>query len=415
MHLFDHDDSFLRPVGLGATSGRKGLRPRQIFSILVVLLLGGGLGTGAYFLSSLDLRQIVGWLDIGDKSPRLAMQMPEKAPPPPGPLLAPPGGAPAVPLPPPAALPSPPAPPVNAAPANAPTAAPSPPPQPVVVSVPPPLVRPADKVPSFAALPALPPAKALPAAPIRALLADSPAGPLPVVAADGRQPWRVYARPFEAPAGRPRLAVVVGDLGLDRAATEAAIARLPPEVSLAFSPYAPDLAGWIRRARNAGHEALVMLPVGTADGDADPGPLGLRSGTAGTDDSAHLDAILAAAPATVGVVAPSDSVDAAPELAPVLAGLLRRGLLYVGVPLTGGRIPPAAAITLVADRDPWPGAIEARLAAGLAAAKARGGAVLLASARPVTLLQLAAFCAGLDAQGVSLAPVSALALPPGKS
>ena len=48
------------------------------------------------------------------------------------------------------------------------------------------------------------------------------------------------------------------DLGLSRAATEAAIAKLPPSVTLAFSPYARNLKTWPERAKGAGHEVLVV-------------------------------------------------------------------------------------------------------------------------------------------------------------
>src|SRR5690242_18067767 len=47
-----------------------------------------------------------------------------------------------------------------------------------------------------------------------ALVEDSPFGPLPVIAADGRSPMTAYARPFEAKDKRPRIAIVVGGLNV---------------------------------------------------------------------------------------------------------------------------------------------------------------------------------------------------------
>ncbi|HET6519758.1 MAG TPA: divergent polysaccharide deacetylase family protein, partial [Geminicoccaceae bacterium] len=89
-----------------------------------------------------------------------------------------------------------------------------------------------------------------------------PYGPLPRVGPDARAPHRVYARGSDPAAGdgRPRVALLVTGLGLWSAATEVAL-NLPPAVSLAFSPYTPDLPGLLKRARGAGHEVLLVLPM----------------------------------------------------------------------------------------------------------------------------------------------------------
>src|SRR3984885_6001362 len=117
-----------------------------------------------------------------------------------------------------------------------------------------------------AAAPPQPPAPTgLGPAPDLALVEAAPIGPLPKIEAlpDGRtrQPWQVYARPFDAPDTKPRVAVLLTGLGLSSAPTEAAINRLPPEVTLSFSPYAEHLGDWLQAARAAGHEVLLDLPL----------------------------------------------------------------------------------------------------------------------------------------------------------
>jgi hypothetical protein len=47
----------------------------------------------------------------------------------------------------------------------------------------------------------------LPAAPIAGFFTPGPAGPLPIIAQDGRTPAQAYARPFHA-NGRPKVALV---------------------------------------------------------------------------------------------------------------------------------------------------------------------------------------------------------------
>ena len=59
-------------------------------------------------------------------------------------------------------------------------------------------------------------------APIAGLFQNGPSGPLPVIAPDGRVPAQAYARPFRS-NGKPKVALIVGGLGLNAAATRAAL------------------------------------------------------------------------------------------------------------------------------------------------------------------------------------------------
>jgi uncharacterized protein len=73
-------------------------------------------------------------------------------------------------------------------------------------------------------------------------------GSIPRIAPDGARPADIYARPlqpsFDKVAG-PRIAIVVGGLGIGGAGTFEALAKLPPPVTLAFAPYGTDLARWV--------------------------------------------------------------------------------------------------------------------------------------------------------------------------
>jgi hypothetical protein len=60
-------------------------------------------------------------------------------------------------------------------------------------------------------------------------------GLLPRIGPDGIRPAQIYARPAP-PKTRPRVAILVGGLGISQSATAEAIAKLPPEVTLAFAP-----------------------------------------------------------------------------------------------------------------------------------------------------------------------------------
>lgn len=102
----------------------------------------------------------------------------------------------------------------------------------------------------------------------------------------------VGAEDSEAPvfpaADQPaRITVIVTGLGLAADVTEAAIKDLPPEITLAFSPYSPSLESWLDASIGEGHENLIALPM---EPDSyprdDPGPRALLS-RGGADENAR--------------------------------------------------------------------------------------------------------------------------------
>lgn len=430
LSLDDEEDLITeRPVGTVEKPAGRSFNPRPLLTVLAVAVLGGGLGAAGYWLSNQDTKDLIALLDVSDQ-PHLTLEMPGRTgglapaepetPSGPGALLTPPAPPQTVPHPAaPAETPAAPpphetAPAAPAAPPAAETAAEPPP----AVDVPQqPLPRDPAQPPTYASLPSrLTNPKPLPAAPIDALLRKGPRGALPVIAKDGRQPWQVYARPFDAPPAKPRLSVIVAGLGLDRDATEAAIAKLPADVTLAFSPYAGALDGWVRKARDAGHEVLLMLPAETEGFPArDPGPWGLLSANTPEENLARLEQVMGRAGGYSGVLAPDGGFVASPKLAPVLGSLRERGLLYVG---NGARIesgPPSAAVTAQVEEDLFRDAIEARLALAARAAKEGGQGVLVVTPKPVTFDRLVNWLDRLGGQGIVLAPASAVVKQTGKS
>lgn len=268
--------------------------------------------------------------------------------------------------------------------------------------------------PSFAALPQPPTAQPLADAPLPDLYRTTPKGNLPVIAGDGRTSATAYGRPFAGEPGRPRIAVVVADLGLDPDATKAAIARLPAEVTLAFSPYAKNIDAWIKEARAAGHEVLLKLPLEPMLFPAhDDGPLSLSAGMSLPATLDRLETILGTATGYVGLMGSIRSPMATSETMTAVMGALReRGLLYVGdaVPAQRPSDMPVALTTVVADEEPFRSAIDAQLNQATAAARRQGGAVVVLRPLPVTFERLAAWLATLQEGGVDAAPVSAIAL-----
>ena len=128
------------------------------------------------------------------------------------------------------------------------------------------------------------------------LLEKSRYGMIPVVA-DGLKPFTVYAADADRTkaAKMPVVAIVVGGLGVGAAKTADAIMKLPPAVTLAFTPYGADPAKLAERARAQRHEILLQIPMEPFDyPDNDPGPQTLL--TSLTARAEHRPPVLASQP-----------------------------------------------------------------------------------------------------------------------
>ena len=272
---------------------------------------------------------------------------------------------------------------------------------------------------SYAALPE--PASRQPlATPDPALLEQGAEGPLPRIDG-GRQPWQVFARPFDKADARPRVAVIVTGLGLSRISTEAAINRLPPAVTLAFNPYAVGVDTMAAQARAAGHELLAVLLLEPETFPAvDPGPQALMTTIEPAENSKRLTFALSRFTGYVGVVTSSGSRFNAVEtqIRPVLQSLKQRGLMFVDggaaqqsvAPRLADEVGvPDAQSNLILDDNPAPAAIDEQLAKLEILARQNKGAVAIGSPYPSTLARLHAWIGTLDGKGIALAPVSALA------
>lgn len=262
-------------------------------------------------------------------------------------------------------------------------------------------------------LPPPPPGAPLPAAPIAGFFAPSAAGPLPIIAQDGRTPFEAYRRPF-LPNGRPKVALVIGGLGLNSRATQTAIETLPAEITLSFSPYAEGLQGWVDMARAHGHEVLIEAPMEPVDyPDNDPGPLTLMAGAQGPETVKHLEWILSRATGYFGVTnyLGSRFLTSDGAYQTFAAALRGRGLAFVDDGSAARRNGPGlvrGSAERVIDDQLNQGAIDQQLVALEAAALQRGQSLGSGFAYPVTLEKVAQWSRSLDQRGFQLAPASAL-------
>jgi polysaccharide deacetylase 2 family uncharacterized protein YibQ len=309
---------------------------------------------------------------------------------------------------------------------------PAPPPtaatKPVTAVIPPP---PAAAAPAAAPAPLMPPppppardrssAQPLLPAPDPALVEKGPQGVLPIIGRDGRQPWRVYGRPFDRADKRPRVAIIITGLGPSGAAAETAINDLPGAITLAFDPYSRRLGDWIDRARAAGHEVLLSLPMEPIDYPRqDPGPYTLLTSLSPKENLERLDLVLSRVSGYVGVTTMMGGrfTTSQTNLLPVLDELKRRGLMFVDARGSDQSIAgslaqslglPEVAADAQLDAEASRDAIDHHLQELEADAQRNGAALGIGFAYPATLERVALWTKTLEQKGIALAPASALA------
>jgi uncharacterized protein len=246
------------------------------------------------------------------------------------------------------------------------------------------------------------------------LTEDGPFGPLPRIGPDGRRPFLEYARPFDFQDLRPKVAVLLLGLGLQAEVFEAALA-LPGSISLQLSPYAQDLAALVERARRAGHEVLLELPMEPADYPAsDPGPHTLLAKNSRDENVERLSWLLARAPGYIAVAGGGARFAASDHVGDVLDVLARRGLALVEIGATRLERAAAAAGLPYASapggirEDPSMRSVDEALARLEAEALAGGSALGVVPGFLASLERLGTWAATLDDKGLVLAPVSAV-------
>lgn len=253
------------------------------------------------------------------------------------------------------------------------------------------------------------------------LLEQSRYGLVPV-AADGLKPWRAYASGTDLQRARaatmPTISIVIGGLGVGAAKTNDAIMKLPPAVTLAFTPYGSDPGKPVETARTRKHEVLLQLPMEPYDyPDNDPGPQTLLATASSEQNADRLMWLMSRFQGYVGLAnfMGSRFLVTDPALQPMIQQAAKRGLAWFddgSVPrslagqLAGAQGVPAATADIVIDQVPTAAEIDKNLLKLETLARERGSAVGMASALPVSIERIAAWSQRLESRGILLVPLT---------
>lgn len=260
------------------------------------------------------------------------------------------------------------------------------------------------------------------AAPFLAITEESPDGPLPKVGPGNKRASDLYAQ--AVPMGvlasdRPKIALLLGGMGLNQKLTQKAIQTLPGDVTFGFAPYGNDLQTLVNLARNRGHEIMLQLPLEPQGYPAvNPGPNTLVADAGADDNLKALRWNMSRFAGYFGVTNYMGSrfLTVSPAVQPVLAELQKRGLVFlqdasVGLS-TADQVGAALRLPVrhgevVIDASPDPASIKQALKQLEEEARAQGIAVGTGTGLDVTIETVTDWASDLDRRGIELVPVSA--------
>ncbi len=257
--------------------------------------------------------------------------------------------------------------------------------------------------------------KASVGAPDPLLIEASASGPLPRIGRDGRRPALAYAAAPALADGRPRIAILIGGMGLDRAATAEAATQLLPAVTFGFAPYGEDLDQQAAKVRAAGHEIVLQMPMEDFGRGERPFPHMLK-----VDDAENLDRLhwlmgRFAGYAGVGNYLGGRLLADEGSLKPLLKDVETRGLYFVddGTATRSLALPvsqeiglPSVKADLVLDASADAGAIAKAFARLEQLSRERGFALGIASGRPASIAAVRRFIDNATKRSIVVVPIS---------
>jgi hypothetical protein len=215
---------------------------------------------------------------------------------------------------------------------------------------------------------------------------------------------------------KPRVAIVIDDLGLDRPRSERVIA-LAPAVTMSFLAYSGDLPRLTETARRAGHEMIVHVPMQPVNTKLDMGPNGLATNQSKEEVLRRLDWDLGRFEGYVGINNHMGSrfTGDAQAMGWVMDELKARGLMFldsrtiatsIGAKAASAEGVPFAERDVFLDDEQTATAVDQQLKEVEAIAKKRGTAIAIGHPHDVTIAALTSWIASLPQKGIVLVPLT---------
>lgn len=241
----------------------------------------------------------------------------------------------------------------------------------------------------------------------------------PVKGTDPTTPaWVRYAVPAPRTAGRPMIAIVIDDLGVDRRRSDKVV-QLRAPLTLAWMTYAEEVGKQAQAARARGHELIVHMPMQPQGEAYDPGRDVLEVGLSEAEIRRRVDWGLSRLDGFVGVNNHMGSKFTADRagMRVVMEELKKRGLIWldsvtsektVGPDMARRYGVPSAARHVFLDNEQDVGSVRAQLAKTEAHARKHGAAIAIGHPHDATIEALSTWLPGLEAKGFVLVPLTAI-------
>lgn len=232
--------------------------------------------------------------------------------------------------------------------------------------------------------------------------------------------WRKWAVAPPRVDGRPMIAMVIDDLGVDRKRSDRIVA-LPGPITASFMSYAKDLPRMTASARARGHELMLHMPMEPQGASYDAGPDGevLTVGLPAAEIRRRVAEGLSRFEGLIGLnnhMGSRFTQDAA-GMRVVMEELSKRGLMFLDSVTTAktagisearrGGV-PALARDVFIDNEETVEAVMAQLHKTEQVARRQGYAIAIGHPHDATIEALATWLPSLKDKGLVLVPISTI-------
>ena len=233
---------------------------------------------------------------------------------------------------------------------------------------------------------------------------------------DETRPMVAFAVDTPARSGLPAIAIVIDDMGVDRARS-LRMMDLKGPLTLSLMTYAEGLPGLVERARSGGHEVMGHLPMEPLDPNENPGRGALLVSMNAATIRATLAGDLDPWSGYVGInnhMGSKFTTDRT-RMDVVMAELKARGLLWLDSKTVAGSVGVAAALAagvptverdVFIDNEQVVPTVLAQLAEAEKIARSRGTAIAIGHPHDATLEALRQWLPTLEGKRIALVPIT---------
>jgi polysaccharide deacetylase 2 family uncharacterized protein YibQ len=212
-------------------------------------------------------------------------------------------------------------------------------------------------------------------------------------------------------AERPKLAIIIDDLGYDREAAEM-LFQIPFPLTISVLPHLPLSSIVAEEGSRRGYQVLLHMPVESSAGEKAE-TIELRAGMPPDEAVQTLQGMLSTVPQAVGVNNHQGSLGTADAtlMNAIMQALHERGLFFVDSRTTPASIAfssarragvPAASRDVFLDDDQDAAAIQHQLELAVRDAKQHGQAIAIGHPHPATLQVLQEYLPKIQSEGVEI-------------